>query len=139
MSQYTSRIYIEVRDKKDWKKLKDIEMAQYWLVESFFEDCEDKYFYIDGDWSLEEGPMFDLVFEISSRIPDCIIFADTNNINVDPYNFIVYYLGDRVKTKEMEGDMQWETVLTDPVEWFHQHKIRLGKLQKAYLKEFNFE
>lgn len=138
MSQYVSRIYIEVKEQADWQKLSDLNVAQYGLWDNLFDEVENKFFYLDGDWDCREGQLFNLILEITLRIPDCIIFADTNNIEVNAYNHIVYYLGDRIKTKYLEGTMQNETSLQDPYDWFKLHKIRLGKNQKSYLQLFGF-
>ena len=138
MSQYESRIYMEVKDINDWKKLYELNIIQYDLWSELFYEIEEKYFFLDGDWCCQEGQLFNLLLEFTFRIPDCIIFADTTNLDAEPYNHILYYLGDRVKTQFVEGDLQKETSIQDPYDWFKQHGIRLDKNQKKYLEQYNF-
>lgn len=137
MSQYSSRLYVEVKKVKDWDKLSDLNVEQYGLWSDDFKTLNEIFLYLDV-WSCEEGSLFDLAQEISMRISDCIIFADTNDIEAEPYNHIVYYLGDRVKTSDIDENIQEETSLMEPVEWFRQHKVKLDKKQKEYLESFNF-
>ena len=75
MSQYTSRLYVEVKKIKDWDKLSDLNVEQYGLWSDDFKVLNEVFLYLDV-WSCEEGALFDLMQEISMRIPDCIIFAE---------------------------------------------------------------
>lgn len=138
MSQYSSRLYVEVRKVRDWDKLLDLNVEQYGLWSDDFKILNEIFLSLDV-WSCEEGSLFDLAQEISMRVPDCIIFADTKNVEAEPYNHIVYYLGDRVRTNYIEEDIQEDTSLMDPIEWFRQNKVKLDKNQKEYLESFKFD
>ena len=138
MSQYSSRLYVEVRKVRDWDKLSDLNVEQYGLWSDDFKILNEIFLSLDV-WSCEEGSLFDLAQEISMRIPNCVIFADTKNVETEPYNHIVYYLGDRVRTNYIEEDIQEDTSLMDPIEWFRQNKVKLDKPQKEYLESFNFD
>ena len=137
MSDYKSRIYIEVKNKSDWKKLYDLNVIQYDLWAELFHEIDGKILYLDGDWHCEEGQLFHLLLELTMRIPDCIIFADTSNYEATPYNHILYYLGDRIKTRFVDECLQPDTSLQEPYDWFKRHHVRLSKKQKEYMMSFN--
>lgn len=138
MSQYNSRIYIKVKDAEDWKKLEELDFEEFGFYNNPFAGHDKLVFEIDGDWSCYENEMESIADEIVERIPDCFLIGDTTNINVDPYAFIVYYLGDYVDCEEIEGEMQWETQLDEPLEWFEAAGIKLDRKQREYLKKFGF-
>lgn len=138
MSQYVSRIYMEVKNPEDWQKLYDLNIVQYDLWSELFYELEGKVFYLDGFWSCQEGQLFNFLLEVTFRIPDCIIFADTTDLDAPPYNHILYYLGDNVKTKFIDEHMQEETLIHEPYDWFKRHRVRLTDAQKEYLKSFKF-
>lgn len=139
MSQYNSRIYIKVKDVDDWKKLQDIDFKSFGFWSNPFEGHDKLVFEIDGDWSCYEDEMEEILYAIDARIPDCLILGDTTNINVDPYAFIVYKLGDDAECYEVEGELQWETRLDEPFGWFAEAGIRLSKDKIKILNSFGFE
>ena len=138
MSQYNSRIYIKVKSIEDWKKLSDIDFKEFGFVENPFKGYDKPVFEIDVGWSCYEDDLESIACEITERIPDCFLIGDTTNINVDPYAFIAYYLGDCVECEEIECELQWETQLDEPFEWFAEAGIELDEKQKGYLKKFGF-
>ena len=139
MSQYNSRILIKVKDIADWKKLADIDFKNFGFYANPFDGHEKEIFDIIGDWACFEDELIALANAIVERIPNCILFGDTTNINVDPYAFIVYHLGDGVYSDEIEGDFQWETELYDPFNWLQSANITLTDKNRAYLAEFGFK
>lgn len=139
MSQYNSRICIKVRNIEDWKKLNDIDFKKFGFWANPFDGHDQLIFEIDGDWSCYEDELEDIAYAIDARIPDCFLIGDTTNINVDPYAFVVYKVGDRVNCDEIEGDFQWETCLDDPFDWFAHAGVKLSKDQKNYIKSFGSE
>ena len=138
MSQYNSRIYIKVKDVEDWKKLSDIDFKEYGFCGNPFEDYDKLIFEIDGDWSCYENEMEGLLYAIDNRINDCFVIGDTTNINVDPYAFVIYKIGDDVNCREIEGELQWETRLDDPLDWLKKARVRMGKKKKEILASFGF-
>jgi hypothetical protein len=139
MSQYNSRIFIKVKDVEDWKKLSDIDFKNFGFLANPFDGNDKESFEIDGDWSCYEGELEDFVYAIDSKIHDCLIFADTTNINVDPYAFIAYKIGEDVNCDEIEGDFQWETSIDDPFGWFEIAGIKLSDKKIEILKDFGFD
>ena len=139
MSQYSSRIFIKVKNVKDWKKLSEIDMQEYGFLSNPFEHHNKLTFKIDGDWSCYEDEMTDIIEEIAALVPNSLIIGDTTNINVDPYNFIVYYIGDGVYSDEIEGDMFFETDISDPIGWLTAADIPLSDEDIEYLAKFGFK
>ncbi len=138
MSQYYSRIYIKVKDVEDWSKLSKLNLNEYGFYGNPFDGHNRPVFRIDGDWSCREDEMEELVESIAELIPDCLILADTTNINVDPYDFIVHYLGNFVECDELEGEMFHETQLDDPFGWFAYAEVELSDEDKEFLRSFGF-
>ena len=139
MSQYSSRIFIKVQDTNDWKKLSELDMKKYEFYSNPFEGHKGNVFEINGDWSCYEDEMIDLIEEIAAKAPNCLVIGDTTNINVDPYNFIVYYIGDEVYSDEIEGEMFFETDIGDPFGWFTAADIPLSDEDIEYLAKFGFK
>ncbi len=136
MSQYNSRILIQVKNIEDWSKLGDIDFKEFGFYQNPFDGHDQKIFFINGDWSCFEDELLSLANTISEKIPDCMLLGDTTNINVDPYAFIVYYLGEFTCSDELEGDFQWETYLDEPFDWFKAADVNLNDQQRKYLAEF---
>ena len=99
MSQYYSRLHIKVSSPKIWKKFEDEDDASFDLAE--LAESDRTSFVIDGEWSSMENELTGIVEALAETLgPDGIIIADTTNINVDSYNYCIFYLGDRVRTVE---------------------------------------
>ena len=98
MSQYSSRICIKVSSPEVWRRFEDSDDAGFDLDE--LADTGQTKCAIDvGCWVEDE--INSIVEALAETLGDeGIIIADTTNINVDPYNYCVYYLGDCVKTEE---------------------------------------
>ena len=94
--QYCSRLHIKVSSPKVWKKFENEDDASFDLAE--LAETERTSFVID-DWSSMEDELTGIVEALAETLgSDGIIIADTTNINVDPYNYCIFYLGDEVRT-----------------------------------------
>ena len=155
MSQYYSRIHIKVKEPNIWKKFEDTDDASFNLAD--LAEQNETSFIIDGDWSCMEYEIEGIVSAISKTLGnDGIIIADTTNINVDPYDYCVYYLGKRVHTEyynsldyyeeeyEYEedddtcntGDMFHDTDIKDIAGWLNYGEFSLSKAEIKKLEEY---
>lgn len=99
MSQYCSRLHIRVTSPEVWRRFVDADDASFDLAR--LADSGDKVFTYDADWSCVEDEIFGIVSALAETIgEDGLIIADTTNINVDPFNYCVFYFGDSVETEE---------------------------------------
>lgn len=111
MAQYKSRLNITVKEHSVWDKLKSVNWTEYDLDQSVIEKNGTISIvdYNTSQWGIPERNLKKLVCEIAAAAPgECIIIADTHNENVDPYNYMVYYLENKsitdwkfVKTKQV--------------------------------------
>ena len=131
MSQYTSRIHIKVKSPHVWEKFIDQDDGGFGLAE--LADGETRSFVIDGEWSALPEELDDMVYSLAGTLgQDGIIIADTTNINVSPFNYCVFCLGDEVwgatfRQRDPESDqdphepdrsaMHFETEITDIPQW----------------------
>ena len=112
MSQYTSRIHIKVSSPDIWKRFVDTDDAEFNLAE--LADTDETSFVITGDWSCVEDELDGIVTALAETIQaDGLIVADTTNINVDPYAYIVYSMGSGVHKNYHNGDFCFETNIDD--------------------------
>lgn len=137
MSQYTSRIHIKVTSPSVWGKFAEADDAEFGLAE--LENSNTTSFIIDGEWSCFENEMDGIVNALAETLQgDGIIIADTTNINVDPYNYCVYYLGTYVKTHEFgwrssRAGMNWDTDIQDIVGWLNYAGFSASESEEAQL------
>ena len=137
MSQYTSRIHIKVTSPSVWGKFAEADDAEFDLAE--LENSNTTSFIIDGEWSCFENEMDGIVNALAETLQgDGIIIADTTNINVDPYNYCVYYLGSYVKTHEFgwrssRANMNWDTDIQDIVGWLNYAGFSASESEEAQL------
>ena len=97
MSQYTSRIHIKVTEPSVWSKFQDVDDAEFGLAA--LAEAGDLSFVLD-DWCCVEDELKGIVTALAETLgKDGIIIADTTNINVDPYAYIVYSVGCGVHDK----------------------------------------
>ena len=137
MSQYDTRIYVKVKNEKDWEKLNDLNFWDYNLADDFLDYVSGKQFYISsGDWSCNETDLDDLIAKIVERIPNCFILADTHDYNVDPYNYCSYYINNLKDSIYIDGDETWEIELTDIYDWCSAHNIELSDDDKEFIENF---
>ena len=139
MSQYYSRLHIKVSSPKIWKKFEDEDDASFDLAE--LAESDRTSFVIDGEWSSMENELTGIVEALAETLgPDGIIIADTTNINVDSYNYCIFYLGDRVRTvefsiyrEEKKSEMHSETSITDIPGWLSYGEFGVSKEEKEQL------
>lgn len=138
MSQYYSRLHIKVSSPKVWKKFQDADDAGFDLAK--LAKKNQTSFVIDGDeWSYVEDELTGIVGALAETLgPDGIIIADTTNINVDPYNYCVFYLGDDVNTdyyssEEEKCDMHSETSISDIPGWLNYGEFYISEKEKEQL------
>lgn len=125
MSEYSSRIHIKVSSPEIWKKFDNKDDADFDLAK--LAETNETSFIIDCEWSCMEDELTGIVKTLSKTLgSNGIIIADTTNIDVDPYNYCVFYLGDRVNTREFniygreeKCEMHWETDISDIIGWLN--------------------
>ena len=139
MSLYYSRLHIKVSSPKVWKKFEDEDDASFDLAE--LAETNHTSFVIDDEWSSMEDELTGIVEALAETLgPDGIIIADTTNINVDPYNYCIFYLGDGVRTDEFsiyseeeKCEMHSETSITDIPEWLSYGEFYVSDEEKEQL------
>jgi len=140
MAQYESRIHIKVLSPSIWSKFKDTDDASYDLAN--LADSNETSYVSDGCYYEDE--LASTVEALSVTLgEDGIIIADTTNINVDPYNYCCYYLGDKVKTdyfdidyKKSKSEMFFNTSIYDIIEWLDYGEFSLSEKEKKHLLKF---
>ena len=115
MSQYSSRIHIKVTEPAIWEKFKDVDDAEFGLA-GLAEDGSTSF--ILDDWCCVEDEILGIVSALAETLgKDGIIIADTTNINVDPYAYIVYSAGYGVHDKyHNNSEYCFETNISDLIE-----------------------
>lgn len=102
MSQYYAKLHVRVKSPDLWRKLFSLDLSEYY-IDAMGQDIFDvsgNSFVIDDEWSLDEDGLESLVDAISSRLKKkCIVIGECQNINVDPYTYLVYYLGSDVEAR----------------------------------------
>lgn len=142
MSQYNSRLHIKVSSPKVWKKFEDEDDAGFDLAE--LADTSHTSFVIDWGWSSIEDELIGIVEALAETLgPDGIIIADTTNINVDPYNYCIFYLGYAVRTDEFsiyseaeKCEMQTKTSIEDIPGWLSYGEFNVSDEEKEQLFRF---
>lgn len=140
MSQYCSRMYVKVKNISDWDKLKEINMENNICFDfAIFFNCSNSYVYINGDWSASEDELCCICEEIKEVLgEDVFIIADTTNINVDPYNFVVYSHDEDVMSRYIDGCGYFNSDIRKPEQWFEKNKIKVSEETKKHASEFGF-
>lgn len=115
MSQYTSRIHIRVAEPEVWNKFRDTDDADFGLAD--LADRGSLSFSLD-DWFCDEDELRGIVTALAKTLgEDGVIIADTTNINVDPYAYIVYSAGCGVHSKNhRNSEYCFETNISDLAE-----------------------
>ena len=143
MSQYESRMHIVVSTPEVWKKLHNLDVEKYGIFAP-----ADEVFDLAGtewevsDWSCIEKDLKNFVSEVAEAIgKDGIVFADTTNINVDPYAYIVYAAGNGVREKEYGFDeFCFETDISDLPEYLsYKNHFAFNEKELKVLKYFGIE
>jgi len=111
MAQMTSRIHIRVTSPEVWSRFTeaidpDLDLAPL--------ASKDVTTFFHNDLAYLPGQLTQVVTALVNVIQsDGIILADTTNINVDPYAYIVYSLGCGVKEIEEDGNYCFATNCID--------------------------
>lgn len=145
MSQYSSRIHIQVSTPEIWSRFIDNYDGGFELGK--LADTNETSFIINGEWSENECGLDTIVAGVAKFLHgDGIIIADTTNINVDPYYHYVYYLGERVKTyywdclenrrANRDGNIYHYADICDFAEWLNVADIPTTKSEKIILENF---
>lgn len=145
--EYVSRICVKVKENKDWEKLDEVDFEYYDLYYKVSDIQKfGKKFYIDMEWSSFEDELDELVNDLSEALGEnCIIIADTYNIDVDPYKYCLYYFGDGEKDYYVPEN-QWKKAekigavdIQKIDEWINTTKIKLTPKEIEHLKEFGID
>lgn len=156
--EYCSKIHVAVKKPKDWEKLRDDEndiLSEFlsFTDEASFDTAQESIT-IDSDWFYTDDELWGLVMEITERLKDsCLIFACSTNLSVDPYTYLVYYLGgDNVfeqyfnEESASEYGMMWDFTscanigsITDCLNYCSSNHMSFTKAEIDYLKAFGIE
>lgn len=145
MSQYNSRLFIRVEYPSYWKRLYGMELNRYNLDVSAQELFGTrKKTVVVTDWSSSENQLEAMVKEIAKNLIDCVIIADTTNYNENPYEFGVYYFGQKVNTFMIEepepGYDMFSTVdIENPSKWIYTANCAVSASIKRYLERFGIQ
>ena len=139
MSQYVSRIHIKVSSPDIWTKFEEEDDAGFDLAD--LSKTNQTSFSISGDWSCVEDELTGIVKALSKTLEqDGIIIADTTNINVDPYDFCVYYFGGYVQVEcftiwddRKKCEMFSETNIDDIAGWLSYGEFMVSSEEKEIL------
>lgn len=137
MSQYSSRIHIRVSSPEIWRRFEEEDDAGMDLER--LADTERKSYVYDYNWWTErelDGTVQSLAKTLGQ---EGMIIADTTNINVDPYDYCVLYLGERVFCETYSSyyhDMFSETNIANIAEWLNYGKFSLTMRDREYLVRF---
>ncbi len=155
--EYCSKIHLVVKKPEDWEKLRDDEtdiLSE--LIEFTYDDFDtaQESIIIDSDWFYDHDELWGLIMEITERLEDsCLIFACSTCLSVDPYTYLVYYLGgDRVVERFFEEEstpeygMMWDFTtyanirsIPDCLNYCIQNHMSFTKEDISYLKAFGIE
>ena len=139
MSQYFSRLHIKVSSPKIWSRFEGEDDASFGLAE--LAETDHTSYVIDDEWSSREDKLTGIVSALSKTLgEDGIIIADTTNINVNPYNYCIYYLGAQVYTEEFsiysdkdKCEMHSEVSIGDIPGWLSYGEFSISQKEKEVL------
>ncbi len=138
MSQYSSRIHIKVSSPEVWRKFEDEDDASFGLAE--LAKRGNTSFVVSGTY-LSAEELFGIVNALAETLgKDGIIIADNTDINVDPYDYCLYYLGSYVQTEEFniyrgknKCEMAFETDIMDIPGWLNYGGFSASEAEKEVL------
>ena len=145
MAQYNSRVCIEVVDPSVFKKLLKLDTAKYGLLSAkeLF-GCLDVSKCILDDFSLNEDLLLQLVTEIGKMLKTSgVVIGDTTNWNVDPFTYVVFYLGDQVEEFLFEfGDkrceLQDQVCIDSVLKWLTMADTGVTAKEKKQLQKLGY-
>lgn len=139
MSQYSSRMQIQVSSPEVWSRCAGYDGTGFDLAKLATSD--QTAFVTDELGAVNESKLERLVENLAQALgTDGIIIADTTNINVDTYEYCVFYLGGRVRTKEFsldrnakKSDMFFETDIQNIEEWLSYGEFSVSQKERSVL------
>lgn len=143
MSQYSSRMHIQVTSPEVWSRCAGYDGTGFDLAS--LAGSDQTAFVTDELGAVNESKLENLVENLAQALgTDGIIIADTTNINVDTYEYCVFYLGGRVRTKEFsldrnaeKSDMFFEADIEDFVAWLSYGEFSVSKKERNILFRFD--
>ena len=145
MEQFSTRMYIKVRNSGDFKKLLNIDLSKYGLTESASDlfDIADTEYMMEGSLMLSNTDLEDLIGEIVEILPeDCVIFSDTLCMTGETLDYFVCYFGQDIINDYVDlNSIDTELDLTDHYTWIDfldECGIDVSDIERNYLKEFDF-
>lgn len=142
MSQYSSRMHIQVSSPEVWSRCAGYDGTGFNLAK--LAGSDQTSFVSDELGAVNESKLEKLVENLAQALgADGIIIADTTNINVDTYEYCVFYLGGRVRTKEFslyrnaeKSDMFFKTGIQNISEWLSYGEFSVSKKERSVLFRF---
>lgn len=137
MSEYVSRMHIKVSSPEIWRKFEDEDDADFDLAR--FADTDKTSCIVGDGWSAFENELFGIVNALAKTLgKDGIIIADTTNLNVDPYDCCILFLGEAVQTEVFDCDddkceMFFKTNIENIPEWLNYGKFYISQKEKDVL------
>lgn len=115
MSFFASRIHVLVNNPETWKKLHAIDVGAYGFsctaAELFSGNNTSFTVEVEEDWSVSNDELEEFVDIIAkTAAKECVIIADTCDMDSDVPPYCVYYLGGEVHSDYYEGEASnaWE-------------------------------
>ena len=136
MSQYATRLHIKVTSPRIWSRFKGEDDAGFGLAECAL--TNETSYIIDQEWGCTEDEIKGIVNTLAKTLGnEGIIIADTTNINVDPYNYCVFYLGDHVRVANFniyfgrdKCAMHFEQGISDIAGWLSYGKFKVSEVER---------
>lgn len=146
MSQRCARIHVKVNNPEVWRRyhFSDEYWDSIWISPdgyNFTEMADQKktYFVIDSEWGIPVNMLINLVHRFAEKLgEDGIIIADSTDLNVDPYDDCIYYLGGRVREKTFDvyndkAEMFFDTSIEDIPAWLNYGGFTVNSREKQIL------
>lgn len=143
MSQYSAGIHIKVTSPNIWRRFKGIDLGFTYDLALLADYDVVSYVFAGDDNSRNEKELYDLVMAVVGIVQnDGIVIASTTNINVDPYVFCCFYLGESVQRYEFFAErdqksriMCEKAYVGNILEWFKYGEFLLSKKETEMLNK----
>ena len=141
MSQYVTRFHILAKNMEIWKYLEKKSKKDEGMFYGL-DRLRDHHYIYDEEGGMDEKQLLSMVRKLCSRVGGgVIVIADTTNINVDNYSYIVYYLGDKVHHERFsygkKADICSNSDIYNICAWLTDCDIELNDQEKEHLLSFN--
>lgn len=147
-NQNRARLFIAVKNTKQWEGLKDIDLSneKYALpadVNDKISNMESTTFMLEDNWHIEYGTekgtaLYDLIKQIIDNLgkEDCILLADCADPNKELLYTVFTYFGDKkLDVFEAVEDMA-KARISDPVSWMKLAQVKMSGKRKSCISEF---